>query len=44
MYQPWISVLALAAGAQAMNQIIDIGKGGSLAFSPNSLTAAVGDT
>jgi plastocyanin len=44
MYQPWVSVLALVAGAHAMNQIIDVGKGGSLAFSPNSLTAAVGDT
>jgi len=34
----------LAAGAKAATQIIDVGKGGSLAFSPNSLTAAVGDS
>jgi plastocyanin len=46
MYRSLFSVLALAlaADAKAATQIIDVGKGGSLAFSPNSLTAAVGDS
>jgi len=44
MYKSLFPVLALAAGANAATQIIDVGKGSSLAFSPNSLTAAVGDT
>jgi hypothetical protein len=44
MYRALISVLALGVGANAANQIIDVGKDGALAFSPNSLTAAVGDT
>jgi len=43
MYRSLFSALALAAGAHAATQVIDVGKGGSLAFSPNSLTAAMGD-
>jgi plastocyanin len=44
MYRSLVSAFALAAGANAMKQIIDVGKDGAIAFSPNSLTAAVGDT
>jgi plastocyanin len=45
MYQSLISLLALAACVNAGTpHIIDVGKGGALTFSPDSLTAAVGDT
>jgi len=44
MYQSFISVLALAAAVNAGKpHIIDVGEAG-LVFSPNSLTADVGDT
>jgi plastocyanin len=45
MYQSLISLLALAAYVNAGTpHIIDVGEGGALSFSPDSLTAAVGDT
>ncbi|KAE9380878.1 hypothetical protein N431DRAFT_136549 [Stipitochalara longipes BDJ] len=44
MYQLLISVLALAACVNGVPHIIDVGKQGSLSFSPNSLSADVGDT
>jgi len=45
MYQSLISLLALAAYVNAGTpHIIDVGEGGALTFSPDSLTAAVGDT
>ncbi|PMD65674.1 Cupredoxin [Hyaloscypha bicolor E] len=45
MHQSLISLLALAACVNAGTpHIIDVGKGGALTFSPDSLTAAVGDT
>jgi plastocyanin len=45
MYQSLISILALAAYANAgTSHIIDVGKQGSLSFSPNTLSADVGDT
>ncbi|KAN0120264.1 Cupredoxin [Hyaloscypha variabilis] len=45
MYQSLISILALAVYANAGTpHIIDVGKQGSLSFSPNTLSADVGDT
>jgi hypothetical protein len=39
-----ISLLVLAATVFAATISIDVGEDGNLAFSPNSMTAAVGDT
>jgi len=44
MYRSLLSVLALAAAVNGKPQIIDVGEDGALAFSPNSLTADIGDT
>jgi RNA 3'-terminal phosphate cyclase len=39
-----LAVGAVAGVANAAVHEIDVGMGGSLAFSPNSITAAVGDS
>jgi plastocyanin len=38
------SIILCASMAHAANHVITLGAGGKLAFSPNDVTAAVGDT
>jgi hypothetical protein len=44
MYRQLVSVLALAASVAGKPHVIDVGEQGSLEFSPNTLTADIGDT
>ena len=39
-----ILLLSIAVAVQAANQIVQVAPTGSFTFSPNSVTAAVGDT
>jgi len=39
-----ILLLSIAVAVQAANQIVQVAPGGSITYSPNSVTAAVGDT
>jgi len=38
------TVAAFAAAAQATNHVVTVAPGGSINYSPSSITAAVGDT
>jgi hypothetical protein len=44
MYQSFVHLLALVAVVTARSIVIDVGKQGSLTFSPSSIIANIGDT